>query len=128
TTIQVQDEIKVAFELPVQKTTNVVLTEDIPLIANLEIFGMNPAVNITLQKGTVLPIALDILVPVDTMVPVNLTVPVDIPLNETELHEPFVGLQDVVSPYLSLLGPLPNSWQEIDACTSIPGCEKLLIP
>ncbi|RLD11125.1 MAG: hypothetical protein DRI56_01600 [Chloroflexota bacterium] len=128
TTINVQDEIQVAFELPLQTNTSVVLTSDVPLIANLEIFGLNPAVNITLKKGTVLPISLDILVPVDTMVPINLTVPVDIPLNETELHEPFVGLQEVVNPYQVLLGSTPDSWQEIELCTSIPGCEKLLMP
>ncbi len=116
TTINVQDEIQVAFELPLQTNTSVVLTSDVPLIANLEIFGLNPAVNITLKKGTVLPISLDILVPVD------------IPLNETELHEPFVGLQEVVNPYQVLLGSTPDSWQEIELCTSIPGCEKLLMP
>jgi hypothetical protein len=40
---------------------------------------------------------------VDTTVPVTLNVPVDIPLNETELHEPFVGLQDVVRPFYCMI-------------------------
>lgn len=128
TTINVEDEIQVAFDLPVQKSLDVVLTQDVPLAANLKIFGVNPQVNITLKKGTKLPIELSMIVPVDTMVPVNLEVPIDIPLKETELHEPFVGLQEVVGPYQSLLDSTPNSWQEVDICTSIPGCEKLLVP
>lgn len=80
--------------------------------------------DIELPKGLVLPISLGIMVPVDTMVPVNLSVPVNIPLEETELHEPFVGLQDVVQPYQDLLTPLPNSWQEVPLCQTIPGCEN----
>lgn len=38
-------------------------------------------------------------------VPVSLNVPVNIPLNQTQLHEPFVGLQEVVRPYYCLLEP-----------------------
>jgi hypothetical protein len=33
----------------------------------------------------------------------ELNVDVDIPLNQTDLHEPFVGLQGVVKPYYCLL-------------------------
>ena len=128
TTINVVDEIQVKFDLPVQTKTTVILTQDVPLVANLSIFGMNPQVNITLKKGTNLPIELGIMVPVDTMVPVNLTVPVNIPLNKTELHDPFVGLQDVVKPYQDLLDPLPNSWKDVPLCETIPGCEALLDP
>jgi hypothetical protein len=32
-------------------------------------------------------------------------VPVDIPLEQTELHEPFVGLQQVVKPWYCLIEP-----------------------
>jgi hypothetical protein len=32
-----------------------------------------------------------------------LDVPVDIPLSQTELHEPFVGLREVVEPYYCLV-------------------------
>ena len=48
-------------------------------------------------------------IPVDAMIPVTLTVPVSIPLNETDLHQPFVGLQQVVQPYDTLLKELPVS-------------------
>jgi len=44
---------------------------------------------------------------------VNLTVPVDIPLANTQLHEPFAGLQDVVAPYKKLLDGLPDSWGDV---------------
>jgi len=50
--------------------------------------------------------------PVDQQIPVNLTVTVDIPLSQTDLHTPFVGLQNVVSPYQGLLDSTPNSLQE----------------
>jgi hypothetical protein len=38
-------------------------------------------------------------------VPVNLIVPVDIALNQTELHDPFVGLRLVVEPLYCLFDP-----------------------
>jgi hypothetical protein len=54
---------------------------------------------------TVIPVDDSILVkfdlPVETTVPIHLNVAVNIPLSQTELHQPFVGLQDVVSPYQS---------------------------
>jgi hypothetical protein len=43
---------------------------------------------------------------------------VDIPLNQTDLHQPFVGLQDVVKPYYNLLETLPDSWEEVFCDTS----------
>jgi hypothetical protein len=62
--------------------------------------------NIVLPAGTVLPITIqNLVVPVDKTVPAVLDVNVDIPLNKTELHEPFVGLQKVVEPYFCLLQP-----------------------
>lgn len=69
--------------------------------------------NIILPAGTSLPIHLSLTVPVDQQIPVDLLVDVNIPLNETELHEPFVGLQEVVKPYYTLLGSVPDSWQAV---------------
>ncbi|MBE0696954.1 MAG: hypothetical protein IH586_08520, partial [Anaerolineaceae bacterium] len=68
--------------------------------------------NIVLPAGSHLPVKLDLIVPVDQKIPVNLMVDVDIPLNQTDLHEPFVGLQLVVKPYYTLLSDPPNTWQE----------------
>jgi hypothetical protein len=117
--IPVDDNILVKFDLPVKTNTNVILTEDTVLTnATVSVFtgGLvinNAQASIVLKAGTVLPIALDITVPVETTVPVHLNVAVNIPLNQTELHQPFVGLQNVVSPYQSLLDSLPSSWKEV---------------
>lgn len=119
TTIPVDDTIQVKFDLPVKTNTNVTLTQDTVLTnASVSVFTGGLVINnaqatIVLKAGTVLPIALDITVPVETTVPVHLNVAVNIPLNQTELHQPFVGLQNVVSPYQTLLSSLPNSWSEV---------------
>jgi hypothetical protein len=81
----------------------------------------NAPTSIILPAGTELPVALDFVLPVQASIPVNLTVPVDIPLNETELHEPFVGLQEVISPYNEMLSASPRSWNEIPPCDSWAG-------
>ena len=80
------------------------------------VLSINAPANIVLPAGLELPVALDITVPVDKEVPVVLTVPVNIPLNQTELHEPFVGLQEVVAPYKVMLGDLPDDWMETPLC------------
>ncbi len=123
-TIPVNFELPVQFDLPVETTTTVLLSEDtfiqgarVDLRTGGLIIQDAPA-DIVLPAGTALPIHLSIVVPVDTIVPVDtripihLTVPVAIPLEETELHEPFVGLQQVVDPYLDLLDQTPDSWDE----------------
>ena len=63
----------------------------------------NAPTDIILPAGTVLPIHLDLVVPVDQQIPVELNVAVDIPLNQTDLHTPFVGLQQVLDPYYTML-------------------------
>lgn len=124
-TIQVVDEIPVVFDLPLSQQTEVVLVQD-TMIPNAIVYlnGMAVPAPILLRQGTPLNISLELTVPVSQMVPVvlnvpvNLTVPVDIPLNQTELHEPFVGLQNVVVPYQELLSSLPAAWEETPACLS----------
>jgi len=122
TSVQVNDTIPVVFDLPVQAETTVVLRENTRIknaIVNLSTGGLyivKAPANIVLPAGTKLPISLNITVPVSTTVPVALTVPVDIPLNKTELHDPFVGLQSVVSPYDSMLAKLPDSWDQTPFC------------
>lgn len=119
TTIPVSAEVPAKFDLPLDTTTTVTLTEDTK-IANATIFELSAGpmyitranTSIMLPAGTQLPIELHLVVPVDQKIPVNLNVNVDIPLKQTELHEPFAGLQNVVKPYVTLLGSLPNTWQE----------------
>jgi hypothetical protein len=118
TTIQVEDTIPVQFDLPLQQNTVVVLTEDTPIknaTVTLNTGGLNirsAPTDIILPKGTPLPVRLDLSVPVNTQIPISLTVPVNIPLNETELHQPFTGLQDVVAPYFWMLLEPPSSFSE----------------
>ncbi|MFC1996059.1 hypothetical protein ACFLXI_00440 [Chloroflexota bacterium] len=121
TTVKVEDTIPVKFDLPVQTNTTVVLTEPTPIrgasvVINTSVLNINAPADIVLPAGLELPISLDIIVPVDKEVPVILTVPVNIPLNETELHEPFVGLREVVEPYKVMLGDLPDVWMETPLC------------
>jgi hypothetical protein len=127
-TVRVEDTIPVQFQLPLNQNTVVVLTEATPIDdarVSLTTGGLNinnaPA-DIVLPAGTELPVRLDLVVPVDTNIPVVLTVPVDIPLSETELHKPFVGLQEVVSPYYQMLNDLPGSWHELRCLLISWGC------
>jgi hypothetical protein len=66
---------------------------------------VNALTTIVLPQGTTLPIVLNLTVPVDQMVPVVLNVGVDIPLEQTQLHEPFVGLQEVIKPFYCMINP-----------------------
>jgi len=110
TNIHVEKNIPVQFTLNVSGNTNVTLSQDVSIsgaLVTVNTGGLNinnARANIVLPAGTVLPIFIDnLVVPVDKEVPAILDVPVDIPLNATELHEPFVGLQQVVRPYYCLL-------------------------
>lgn len=130
TTVQVQDTIPVQFDMPLNQQTIVVITEPTQINGarvSLSTGGLNitnaPA-DIVLPAGTELPIQLDLIVPVDTNIPVVLNVPVDIPLNETELHQPFVGLQEVVAPYYDTLNDLPDSWKDVRCIIISWGCEE----
>lgn len=104
TNIEVKTTIPVQFDLALNQQTNVVLSQDVT-IANALVTVNTGGLNITranttivLPQGTTLPILLNLTVPVDTTVPVVLNVPVDIPLSQTQLHEPFAGLQEVIKP------------------------------
>lgn len=120
TTIPVSTQVPAKFDLPLKTDTQVILTEDTILqnatVASLSTGGLtitNAPATIVLPRGTVLPVALELTVPVDQMIPVNLNVSVDIPLKQTDLHEPFVGLQEVVRPYYRMMADLPDNWNEL---------------
>ncbi len=121
TQVEVHDHIPVVFDLPVKANTDVVLSRDVLIRnarVNLSTGGLviqNAPADIVLPQGTRLPVRLSIVVPVNTKVPVDLNVPVRIPLRETELHRPFVGLQQVIAPYQGLLNDVPNSWEGLCA-------------
>ncbi|HET9907374.1 MAG TPA: hypothetical protein VFQ23_12050 [Anaerolineales bacterium] len=112
TSIHVEKEIPVNFTLNVSGPTNVTLSSDVTIdgaLVTVQTGGLNivnARARIVLPAGSLLPINIENLaVPVDQKVLAVLDVPVDIPLNQTELHEPFVGLQQVVKPWYCLIQP-----------------------
>ncbi len=108
TNIPVETTIPVKFDLQLNQQTNVILSEDVTItnaLVTVNTGGLNitrAAAIVVLPQGTNLPIFLNLTVPVDTTVPVILNVAVDIPLEQTQLHEPFVGLREVVAPLYCL--------------------------
>ena len=112
TNIHVEKDIPVQFSLNVSGPTNVTLSQPVTIdgaLVTVQTGGLNitgARATIVLPQGVVLPINIEnLVVPVDQQVPAVLDVPVDIPLNQTELHEPFVGLQEVVKPWYCLIQP-----------------------
>jgi hypothetical protein len=112
TSIHVEKEIPVQFSLNVSGPTNVILSQPVRIdgaLVTVQTGGLNISgarATIILPQGVVLPINIENLaVPVDQKVLAVLDVPVDIPLDQTQLHEPFVGLQQVVRPWYCLVEP-----------------------
>src|SRR5690349_7807815 len=112
TSIHVEKEIPVQFSLNVSGPTNVTLSQPVTIngaLVTVQTGGLNivnARATIILPQGVVLPINIEnLVVPVDKKVLAVLDVPVDIPLQQTELHEPFVGLQQVVKPWYCLIEP-----------------------
>lgn len=109
TDIGVQTTIPVKFDLQLNQQTNVVLSQAVTItnaLVTVNTGGLNISranTTIVLPAGTTLPVVLNLTVPVETTVPVVLNVPVDIPLNQTQLHEPFAGLQEVLKPIYCLI-------------------------
>lgn len=126
TTITVEDEIPIAFDLPVQTDTVVRLTEptpieDVPISIQQGGISINAPADIVLPEGTPLSIRLDITVPVEQTIPVKLLVPVDIALQDTGLHAPFTALKNLIGPYKVALDGTPSDWGEV-LCGFEPLC------
>jgi len=112
TSIHVEKDIPVNFTLNVSGPTNVTLSQPVTIngalvtVATGGLNIVNARATIVLPQGVVLPINIENLaVPVNQSVLAVLDVPVNIPLNQTQLHEPFVGLQKVVEPWYCLVEP-----------------------
>jgi hypothetical protein len=104
TTITVDSQVPIEFMLPIQQNTDVILTQSVVIpngyiVINSGGLSINAQASITLPAGTNLPVGLNIAVPVQTNVPITLQVPVNIPLAQTELHQPFISLQETVRAY-----------------------------
>ena len=123
--IVVDDTLPVVFDLPLQTQTVVTLTQPVLITgATVDISGgvlviSDAPTTILLPANTPLPVELSLVVPVSQTVPVHLdvpvrlTVPVDIALSQTDLHQPFADLRDLVAPYKSLVNQTPATWREM---------------
>ena len=94
-----------------KRAEKITLASDVT-ITNAHVIINQPSVKIdapatvVLRSGTELNVYLDSFdVPVQSNIPIHLDVPVNIPLNETALHEPFVGLRNIVQPYYCMVQP-----------------------
>jgi hypothetical protein len=112
TSIHVEKEIPVDFDLNVSGPTDVTLSQPATIngaLVSVRTGGLNIVdanATIVLPQGTPLSINIQkLVVPVHQKVMAVLDVPVNIPLNQTQLHEPFVGLQKVVEPWYCLVEP-----------------------
>jgi hypothetical protein len=114
TTIPVDAQIPLDISVPVQTTTQITLADSVSIpnaqvVINTGGLNINSNARVTLPAGTPLLVNLNFNLPVQTTIPVHLEVPVNIPMNQTELHEPFVGLQDVVRPWYCMVEPGASS-------------------
>ncbi|MBN2386304.1 MAG: hypothetical protein JXB85_04735 [Anaerolineales bacterium] len=107
TTLPISTTVHASIPVTINQATDVVLTQNTTINGarvTVSTGGLNinnaPA-NIVLPAGTILPVQLNLVVPVEADIPVSMDVTVNIPLNQTELHAPFVGLQDAVEPYVA---------------------------
>jgi hypothetical protein len=108
--IPVDANIPLNITVPVQATTQITLAQE-ATIRNAHVRINTGALNIdadavvTLPAGTPLVVSLDFPLAVQNTIPVHLDVPVNIPLSATQLHEPFLGLRQVVEPWYCLVEP-----------------------
>jgi hypothetical protein len=136
TSIHVEKEIPVNFNLNVSGPTNVTLSQPVTIngaLVTVQTGGLNivnAQARIVLPQGTLLPITIEgLAVPVNQSVLAVLDVPVNIPLNQTQLHEPFVGLQKVVEPWYCLVEP-NATFNGVQVCSpfAVPAPAQTVVP
>lgn len=117
--INIDTTMPISFTLPLEQSTTVVLTQDVPLNvpANFVLPGgggeINGQVSIVMPAGMQLPVAMKMEVPVDQTIPVQMTVPVEIILADTDLGGPFFKLRSLFEPLNDMLKGLPSSNEEV---------------
>jgi hypothetical protein len=121
TTITIQTQVPMNFTLPVEQNTNIVLTENLAIprayvVINSGGLSINAPASITLPAGTNLPVALNVAVPVQISIPMTLQIPVNIPLSQTGLHQPLIGLQETVRSYYCQVDKNAQDSQGIYLC------------
>jgi hypothetical protein len=113
TNVPVQATIPLNITVPVQtQDAQIKLSRDVPIPrAHVKIteggVQIDAFAEVILPKDTLLwiDIAPAFNLPVQADIPIQLNIPVNIPLNQTQLHDPYTGLQGVVKPYYCLLEP-----------------------
>ena len=108
TTIAVDTQIPLNFNLPVSQNTTVVLTSNVAIpkahiVINTGGLAINSVANVTLPAGTSLPISLNLTIPFQSTIPISLQLPVNIPLNQTGLHQPITEVQTTILPLYCML-------------------------
>jgi hypothetical protein len=108
TTIVVDTQIPLNFNLPISQNTTVVLTSTVAIpkahiVINTGGLAINSVANVTLPAGTSLPISLNLTIPFQSTIPISLQLPVNIPLNQTGLHQPITGVQTTILPLYCML-------------------------
>ena len=123
TTIPVDANIPLNIVVPVEATTGITLAEkavitNAHVVINTPSMSINAPAQVTLPAGTPLTVTLNFQLTVQNTIPVHLDVPVNIPLNQTELHEPFIGLQQVVEPWYCFVEP-DAQVNDVQVCSPI---------
>lgn len=122
--VPVDANIPLNIQVPVQATTQITIAQAVT-IPNAHVRINTGALNIdadavvTLPANTPLTVNLDFPLTVQNTIPIHLDVPVNIPLNETQLHDPFVGLQNVVKPWYCMVEPNATV-NGVQVCSPIP--------
>jgi hypothetical protein len=139
-TVPVEGTIPVTINnitVPVRTTTTILVQPgQVACLSNIRIvtggLNLNAPGCITFGQETPLRVNLNLDIPLQNInldVPVHLSVPVTIPLRDTELHQPFVGLQEVVRPWYCLFLPKSETlFMQTCANTQIPSLTGTIIP
>ncbi len=110
TTVVVEDEIRVKFDLPLEQDVDVTTTAPVEISNTADFYlpggggYIHGTVVLDLPAETTLPVRLKASVPVDQMVPVKLEVPVDINLGDTDLKASIDNFKALLEPVDALLG------------------------
>jgi hypothetical protein len=108
TNIPVDAQIPLSINVPVQKTTEIMLAQDVVISGarvriNTNTLDIDAPASVTLPAGTRLVVGLNFDLQVQDTIPIHVDVPVNIPLVKTDLHVPFTGLQEVIRPLYCLV-------------------------
>lgn len=112
-TIQINQQVPVRFDLPLEQDTSVVTTGEVPINApatfSLGPYGMIYGnVSLSLPPGTRLPVHLSLVVPVSNTIAVAFDQPVSINLKEKGLGPVVVQLRSALGPVIHLIRQLPD--------------------